>query len=656
MTTETTAAVSTNTSATSDTESSKPRTPPPSSDFSRAAAKKKRQVLAALVVFVALAGGGRAFYEYKADADNVALEQQVIADAKAGKTAAGEKAMRTTAKFWRKHEYSASEYLDLVKENKLLLVGIPDAKSFRAISPQILVLTTAGDMGFVEDTWWGGLTERTMADRAKNLTVITVGPAADRESGSSVFPDILGTLLPEILFIAIILFVLRGGGRRFVPVRNVTTRFSDVIGATEAKQALQDVVSYLRNPEAYHRVGARPNRGVLLYGPPGTGKTLLAKALAGECGVSFIACSGADFSSKFYGVGISTVKNLFQRARREGACILFIDEIDGVGRRSEADTPGVQEGNRIINQLLIEMDGFAEDTRVVVIGATNRPEQVDSALRREGRFDRKIGLRLPEVRQREELLKLYSERLTVDQGLDFEQLARMSTGLSPAAIAATVNQAALIAARAEAKSVTMAHMAEALDTAHLGEANGKTLTTDERHRTAIHEAGHAIMAKLRNSGTVEKVTILPRGDALGVTFVSQDESLHMRTKEELVNQIKVLLAGRCAEELLLGSCSSGASNDLERATQIITDMVTRLGFGVGLAVLTNEQRQSRETLDYINTQLNTYYKDTVVLLKKNESALRAVVDELLAVETITGARIRELVEKPPRTAELVEAA
>ena len=308
--------------------------------------------------------------------------------------------------------------------------------------------------------------------------------------------------------------VSRGSSFKFSKSASVVT-FDDVIGAREAKSALMDIKSYLKDPKGFIALGARPPKGVLLSGPPGTGKTRLAKALAGECGVHFIPATGGDFTAMFVGLGSLRVKSLFRKARKNAPCIIFIDEMDGVGRRTNTDTGGTSEaeGNRIINQILTELDGFNSSSGVIVIGATNFPDAVDPALVREGRFDRRIQLTLPDVNDREALFRLFAKGVKTADAPNYAQLARLTTGLTPAAIAYVVNHAALISARHGQPDVPMANFIEAVEVCRMGEVNGagSALTEGERNRVAVHEAGHAIVAQVMNVGRVEKVTILSRG-------------------------------------------------------------------------------------------------------------------------------------------------
>jgi len=432
--------------------------------------------------------------------------------------------------------------------------------------------------------------------------------------------------------------------------------FADVIGAAEAKQALSDVTAYLRDPAAYARLGARPPKGVLLTGEPGTGKTQLAKALASESNASFIQVTGSDFSSMYFGVGIQKVKALFRTARKQAPCIIFIDEIDGIGKRAEQTRSSDAESNRIINQFLAEMDGFDGAAGVLVLGATNFPNSLDPALVREGRFDRSIAVGLPGLDDREALFRLYAGKITAAAGLDFPQLARNTVGLTPAAIAYIVNHAALLAARSGANQVEMAHFVDAVETCRIGEQpSGVTpMSPTDRKRIAVHEAGHALVAAALNVGRVEKVTILPRGQALGVTLVTpvEDKRLHMYS--ELRNRIQMLLAGRGAEQLYFHEVSSGAGQDLQEASKIALSMVGALGMGphgsllslqaVRDAHLDSDPREALEAADELLQQLN---QECLALLQQLKPALDHITERLLAVETVPGEDVLAAIERLP---------
>ncbi len=424
--------------------------------------------------------------------------------------------------------------------------------------------------------------------------------------------------------------------------------FDDVIGAAEAKQALMDISACLREPQRFAKLGARPPKGVLLTGAPGTGKTQLARALASECGASFIQVTGSEFSSMYFGVGIQKVRALFRSARRKAPCIVFIDEIDGLGKRSEQTRSSDAESNRIINQFLTELDGFAGGQGVLLVGATNFPDSLDPALLREGRFDRRIEVGLPGLADREALYRLYAGRLSCADDLDLPSLARNSVGLSPAAIAAIANQAALLAARAGAAQVGMQHFVDALETSRIGEApeGGGTASPGDRTRVAVHEAGHALVAAALRVGRVEKVTILPRGQALGVTLVTPVEDKRLHLESELRARIRMLLAGRCAELLHFHECSSGAAQDLQEASRLALSMVGALGMGPDGSLLSLQaireagiESDPRDSLKAADALLRDLDRECLALLQRLRPALDALTAELLAEETVAGERV-----------------
>lgn len=424
--------------------------------------------------------------------------------------------------------------------------------------------------------------------------------------------------------------------------------FADVIGAGEAKLALQDVTAYLRDPAAFAALGARPPKGVLLTGEPGTGKTQLAKALASECDAHFIQVSGSDFSSMYFGAGIQKVKSLFRSARKHAPCIVFIDEIDGIGRRGETSRSSDAEGNRIVNQFLTELDGFAADSGVLVLGATNFPNSLDPALVREGRFDRSIAVGLPSLAEREQLFRLYAGKIKACAEIDHAQLARNSVGLTPAAIAYIVNHAALLAARGQQQQVSAQHFVDALETCRIGEQplGASMLSASERTRIAVHEAGHAVVAAALNCGRVEKVTILPRGQALGVTLVTPSEDKRLHLQSELRARIQMLLAGRCAEQLYFNEVSSGAGQDLHEASKLALSMVGALGMGptgsllslqaVRDAHLESDPREALQAADELLQQLD---RDCLQLLQRLRPALDQVSARLLEEETVAGEEV-----------------
>lgn len=558
--------------------------------------------------------------------------------------------MRINAEAWAgkdKERDVSSLMLDL-QNNRLAAVGI--AKS------GILVATTAGDKYFIADRW-SKVSDTLLAQYHKDgkeaFPLAVIG--ADLTAPSFVeqywsFLLLIGT--PLIYF-----YYLHFG--RFRVLRKGTgVTFKNVIGAHEAKSALGDVIAYLKDPKSFADMGARPPKGILLTGAPGVGKTLMAKAVAGECKVNFIAATGGDFSSKWKGDGVQKVKALFRTARRKAPCILFIDEIDGIGKRVEIDSPGVAEDNRIINQVLAEMDGFHGADGVIVMGATNFQSHLDEALTREGRFDRKVHVPLPGLVEREALFSLYMEKVKIGEDIDVRQLARMTTGMSPAAISFAVNHAALIAATAKAPCIKASDLYEAIEISQLGEQTNQTtpLKPEERRRIAVHEAGHAVIANALGVGNLEKVSILQRGDALGTTRITSEDDSRLHLQSELENRIQMLLAGRCAEQLVFDEASSGATNDLKEASKLAFHMVASMGMGVGAG--STEQLFSIQAFSdlKISSQQDAYLSDAKCLLdllnqacqlrlSELKPALDAVTDLLLEYETITGEAVTSEVIK-----------
>jgi cell division protease FtsH len=457
------------------------------------------------------------------------------------------------------------------------------------------------------------------------------------------------SLFGTVLILGILIFMMnpmRSG--LFKTARRPETRFADVVGIEEAKEALQDIVAYLRNPQKFSELGATPPKGVVLEGHAGAGKTLLARAVAGEAGVPFIALAGSDFSDMFLGVGVRRVKKLFGLARKLAPCVVFIDEIDGLGKRSGSTSAAETENNRIINALLVELDGFSANSGIVVLGATNNLRNLDPALIRPGRFDRTCSVGLPNVAEREALFGLYAGRLRTDGQTDFRPLARLASGLSPASIANAVNAAALLAAKEGASAVSQAHFERVLEQQLMGgpAAVGRSaMNAVERHRIAVHEAGHAILGKLLNVGVVEKVSILKRGHALGVTLVTDDDDIVLQSESQWRARMLMLLGGRGAESLLLGSISTGASNDLERVSSMAWRMVTEFGFSKSIgpfsyAGLPERERrmaeypeviaEAREIVKQLEAECNA-------LLRTHRLALDRLTAALLEHETVSGA-------------------
>lgn len=457
--------------------------------------------------------------------------------------------------------------------------------------------------------------------------------------------SLLGPLL--ILYLILMMNPLRGAAGMFKVAQKPQARFKDVVGVEEAKEALQDIVAYLKNPDKFSQLGAKPPKGIVLEGHFGSGKTLLARAVAGEAGVPFISIAGGDFSDMFLGVGVRRVKKLFKLARRQAPCVIFIDEIDGLGKRSGGATAGETENNRIINTLLVELDGFAATSGIVVLGATNNVNNLDPALIRPGRFDRTCHLGLPSLDEREALFALYAEPLRTDAQTDFRQLARVSSGLSPAAIANAINAAAMMAAKEDAAAVTQAHFQRALEQRLMGgpgSAGHSAMSATERQRIAVHEAGHALVAKLLNVGVVEKVSILKRGRALGVTLVTSDDDAMLKSEPELIARMTMLLGGRGAEALVLETASTGAANDLERVSNLAYRMVTEFGFSKDIgpfsyAGLPERDRQAGsypEAIAEARDIIKNIERRCAGLLAANRDALDRLTACLLEHETVSG--------------------
>jgi len=438
--------------------------------------------------------------------------------------------------------------------------------------------------------------------------------------------------------------------------------FDDVAGAEEAKEELSEVVNFLKNPQKYHEIGARIPRGVLLIGPPGTGKTLLARAVAGQAGVPFYTISASEFVEMFVGVGASRVRDLFEKAKATAPAIIFIDELDAVGRRRGAGLGSVNdEREQTLNQLLVEMDGFDDRHEVILVAATNRPDVLDPALLRPGRFDREITVGLPDRRGREGILKIHSRGLRLSPDVSLSLMARSTTGFSGADLANLCNEAALLAARAGHEQVSMQDFEEALDRIILGATRSTILSDHDRKVVAYHEAGHALAAwLLPNADPVHKVTIIPRGRALGVTEQLPGEDQVNYSREYLLSRIAVMLGGRTAEELAIGDITTGAENDLVEATRLARRMVTRWGMGdLGLMAIATDEEQpflgyelaqrheySEETsarIDkYIQHLLDQQHEDVKELLTRSREKLEALVEALLREETIDQGELSEI--------------
>jgi cell division protease FtsH len=457
--------------------------------------------------------------------------------------------------------------------------------------------------------------------------------------------SLIGPLL--ILYLILVMNPFRNAAGMFKVAQKPQTRFKDVIGVEEAKEALQDIVAYLKHPDKFSQLGAKPPKGVVLEGHYGSGKTLLARAVAGEANVPFISIAGGDFSDMFMGVGVRRVKKLFALARRQAPCVIFIDEIDGLGKRSGGSSAGETENNRIINALLVELDGFTAASGIVVLGATNNVNNLDPALIRAGRFDRTCNLGLPTVDEREALFALYARPLPTAGETDFRQLARVSSGLSPASIANAINAAAMMAAKEDAPAVTQEHFQRALEQHLMGgpaSVGQSAMSADDRRRIAVHEAGHALVAKLLKVGIVEKVSILKRGRALGVTLVTKDDDGLLQSEPELRARMTMLLGGRGAEALVLESASTGAANDLEHVSKLAYRMVTEFGFSKDIGPFSYAGLPERDRRVGSHPEVIIEARDIVKdlerrcaeLLLANRGALERLTASLLEHETVSG--------------------
>ena len=528
--------------------------------------------------------------------------------------------------------------------------------------------------GLMNDT---GLTER-LYDAGATFSSEIV------EQSSPVLSFLIWFVLPIILFSAIgnqmnkklmekagggpgsMMFGGMGKSNAKVYVQSTAgIRFADVAGEDEAKENLQEVVNYLHDPSKYENIGAKMPKGILLVGPPGTGKTMLAKAVAGESNVPFFSISGSEFVEMFVGMGASKVRDLFKQAKEKAPCIVFIDEIDAIGqKRSGGQYGGNDEREQTLNQLLTEMDGFEGNTGVIILAATNRPESLDPALTRPGRFDRRVPVELPDLKGREEILKVHAKKVALAPGIDFTTVARMASGASGAELANIVNEAALRAVRAGRKSVTQSDLEESIEVVIAGYQKKNSILTDhEKCIVAYHEIGHALVAaKQTHSAPVQKITIIPRtSGALGYTMQVDEGNHYLMNKEELENKIATLTGGRAAEEVVFHSITTGASNDIEQATKLARAMLTRYGmsdeFDMVALETVNNQYLGGDTSLACSAQTQCEIDQKVVALVKAQHAKavqiltdnRAKLDELAQYlyqkETITGDEFMEILNR-----------
>ncbi len=499
--------------------------------------------------------------------------------------------------------------------------------------------------------------------------------------GGGLMADLISSILPILLFFGIWIFLAKkmskgvGGGilgvgkaGKLINSEKPDVKFDDVAGVDEAKEEVKEIVDFLKYPERYIELGAKIPKGVLLVGPPGTGKTLLAKAVAGEASVPFFSVSGSSFIEMFVGVGASRVRDLFEQAKKEAPSIIFIDEIDAIGKSRTAGGPmgGNDEREQTLNQLLAEMDGFGSDTPVIVLAATNRPEVLDPALLRAGRFDRQVLVDKPDFEGRLAILKIHSKDVKLSPEVDLEEIAKATAGLAGADLANIINEAALLAGRQNKKQIEQKDLMEAIERAFVGlEKKNRKINELEKKIVSYHESGHALMAELTKGATrVTKVSIIPRGlGALGYTLhLPDEENRFLKQKHELMAEIDVLLGGRAAEEIFVGDISTGAGNDLQRATDILRDMITKYGMSevAGLMVLeTNSggaflgggqvikdysEKMAEAIDDTIKSILDKRYQYVKETLSEYAEAIENMTQELLEKEVIEGSKVQEIIQ------------
>jgi len=510
--------------------------------------------------------------------------------------------------------------------------------------------------------------------RQKNVRIVVVPPEQ-----TSWYMSILISWFPMLLLLGIWIFFMRqmqaGGGkamsfgkskaRLLNDTKNKTT-FKDVAGVDEAKEELHEIIEFLKEPQKFSKLGGKIPKGVLLVGPPGTGKTLLARAISGEANVPFFSISGSDFVEMFVGVGASRVRDLFEQGKKNSPCIIFIDEIDAVGRHRGAGLGGGHdEREQTLNQLLVEMDGFENNEGVIMIAATNRPDVLDPALLRPGRFDRQVTVGRPDIKGREGILKVHTSTVPLTDGVDLKIIARGTPGFTGADLANLVNEAALLAARDDKKAVTMNDFEEAKDKVLMGvERRSMVISEKEKKTTAYHEAGHALVAALLpGTDPLHKVTIIPRGRALGVTMQLPMDEQHTYQRNYLINSLAILMGGRCAEEICLGEMTTGAGNDIERATEMARKMVCEWGMSEKMGPLTygskeeqvflgkdfsSQKNFSDQTAKLIDQEVKTLvvggYTRATELLKQNRDKLEEMAQALLEHETLDAKDIQNILD------------
>ena len=568
---------------------------------------------------------------------------------------------------------SYTQFMDDAKAGKIRRVDVQGRRLI--VTPQTgaeYTITSPGDLWMVDDLRKSG--------------VQVYGKA---EEEPSFLATVFVSWFPMLLLIGVWIFFMRrmqggagGGGAfsfgkskaRMLTEQDNKVRFKDVAGCDEAKVDVQEIVDFLRDPSKYQRLGGRIPRGVLLVGAPGTGKTLLAKAIAGEAGVPFFTISGSDFVEMFVGVGAARVRDMFETAKKNAPCIIFIDEIDAVGRQRGAGLGGGNdEREQTLNQMLVEMDGFDTGANVIVIAATNRPDVLDPALLRPGRFDRQVVVPMPDIRGREQILGVHLKKIPAGPDVDVPVLARGTPGFSGADLANLVNEAALFAARRNGRVVTMQDFENAKDKIMMGaERRGMVMTEDEKRNTAYHESGHAVVARLLpESDPVHKVTIVPRGRALGLTMQLPEMDRYAYNRQYLLTRIAILFGGRIAEEIFMHQMTTGASNDFERATQLARDMVTRMGpmvyaenegevfLGRSVTKTTHVSERTMQEVDAeIRRIIDEQYAVARRIIEENRDKMEAMAHALLEWETIDKDQIDDIMAgrspRPPKNADPAE--
>lgn len=571
---------------------------------------------------------------------------------------------------------SSVSYTQFMADAKAGKIARVDVQGNRiTVTPQSgaeYTLTSPGDIWMVEDLREAG-----------------VQVFARPEEQPGFLTSIFISWFPMLLLIGVWIYMMRrmqdGGGSggafgfgkskaRMLDGSQNTVRFKHVAGCDEAKAEVQEVVDFLRDPSKYQRLGGRIPRGILLVGSPGTGKTLLAKAIAGEAGVPFFTISGSDFVEMFVGVGAARVRDMFESAKKNAPCIIFIDEIDAVGRQRGAGLGGGNdEREQTLNQMLVEMDGFETGSNVIVIAATNRPDVLDPALLRPGRFDRQVVVPLPDIRGREQILNVHMKKVPVGRDIDVSVLARGTPGFSGADLANLVNEASLFAARRNARTVEMQDFENAKDKIMMGaERRGVVMNEHERRNTAYHESGHAVVARLLpKADPVHKVTIIPRGRALGVTMQLPTEDRYSYDRETLLTMISIMFGGRIAEEVFMNQATTGASNDFERATHLARDMVTRYGMSDKMGPMVYAENEgevflgrsvtrtthvSEATMQQVDAEirriLDERYEVARKLIVENSDKMHAMAEALLKWETIDSDQIDDIMAgrevRPPK--------